>query len=745
MRKTDLCQGWQFRIKDEGPGYYRPHHPDNLWRDATVPGHVHIDLVREGVIAEPFVGQSEWGCQWIDHADWSYRTTFEWTPDASLPCRKIVFEGLDTVCSVWLNGIQIADHDNMFVPLEIDVSSQLQPGENTLQVDFESAVRVGDERRTAYMQKEGLRHDTTFFDERAFVRKVQCMSGWDWGPRLVSCGIWQPVQLIEYASRIVDFRVRQERLDDGRYRVWTETEIEGSGTLSTQFQDEATTAGELDIIIDDPRLWWPNGYGDQPLYEVRASLSAGHSLRKKIGLRTIELRREPDAFGESFSFFVNGREIWARGANWIPNDAFPSQITDQNYRDQVRVCKDLNMNMLRVWGGGLYESDEFYNACDREGILVWQDFPFACSYYPDDEAAQGAMRVEATYQIKRLRDRTCLALWCGNNENEQMWAQRWGDGELIPPRYYGDVIYGKVLPELISELCPGTGYIPTSPTGSDPNREDGGPNDGGYGDQHYWDAWHGRGDWKYYAESTARFSSEFGFASSCSVEAWRIAGIEAAISRPSDPDVRWHDRTRKPWETFRGFVELHYPHAETLEDWIHTSQLNQRDALRFAIEYYRIHEFCKGTLIWQFNDCWPVQSWAVQDYARKLKPAGRELSRLYAPVLIAIQEIESKFGVYVVNDSFSVLQDQLTVDVLKLEDGATVHTETAEVLLHPGERRLFSSIEVSKWDSREIVLRASLKHSEALERWALCAEPKDALWPSGYELLTPESPAEYWL
>lgn len=725
MRLLHLNDGWEFRLRDTGPGYYRPHHPGDRWREAAVPGHVHLDLVRHGIIADPFVGQADAGCQWVDEADWSYRTTFQWNPSAELPIRKLIFDGLDTVCKIYLNGELIGEHDNMFVPLEIDVSERLTSGENLLQIDFESAVRVGDERRTAYFKKESLPHNTTFFDERAFVRKAQCMSGWDWGPRLVSCGIWREVRLVEYAFRLVDLQVFQERLSDGRWRVRTDTLTEGCGPFWTRFEDDEEAEGNLDIILDDPVLWQPNGYGKPHLYTVTARTDGGQSITKRIGLRTVELRREPDEFGESFAFVVNGREVWARGANWIPNDAFPSRITDRDYRDQIARCRDLNMNMLRVWGGGLYESEAFYDACDECGILVWQDFPFACSYYPDDAEAQQALKAEASCHIRRLCNRACLALWCGNNENEWMWQTRWGDADKIPPRYYGKALYEDLLPALLNELAPGQAYIPTSPTGQNPANPEGTVNDGSHGDQHYWDAWHGRGDWKYYGESNARFSSEFGFASSCSSLAWQLAGVDPANALPTDPAVRWHDRTNKPWETFKGFVELHYPEAKSLQNWVLYSQLNQMDALRFAIEHYRTSVYCKGTLIWQFNDCWPSQSWAVQDYAHEYKLAGRELRRLYAPVLIAAKVEGGSCRVYVVNDSPGPIQDTLVVEAVSLRDGAVQEVHRQAFEQRASSRKMLQEVDTSVWDTRLFALRARLESGMAMDRLILLAEPKE--------------------
>jgi len=468
--------------------------------------------------------------------------------------------------------------------------------------------------------------------------------------------------------------------------------------------------------------------GEPHLYAASARLDTGHEVRKRIGLRTIELRRERDRFGESFEFVVNGQRLWARGANWIPNDSFPSRVTEADYRAQVETCRDLGMNMLRVWGGGLYEAEAFYDACDAAGMLVWQDFPYACSYYPDDEPALAAARAEAEFHVRRLRDRASLALWCGNNENGMMWEGKWGGAGNSPPRFYGEAIYESVLPAVLAELDPGRPYISTSPTGKPPEgeggRRAGDINCGGWGDSHYWDVWHGRGDWRFYADSDARFSSEFGFASSCSPAQWERA-IAPADHHPESPVVRWHDKTGKAWETFRGYVTAHYPEPETLADWVYLSQLNQRDALRFGIEHYRRAEFCRGTLIWQFNDCWPVQSWAVQDYMRLLKPAGFELARLYADRLVSLVLTEGRLDVHLVNGGSAALEGVLILELLATPGGDVRLRRETPVRLGPGERAAVHSEPVGEFNAAEVLARATVAaDGETFSAVALLAEPK---------------------
>jgi beta-mannosidase len=629
---------------------------------------------------------------------------------------------LDTVCKVTLNGSVIGEFDNMFVPVEIDVSHALVEGENELEITFYSAVRIGDERRKVYFAEEGLSEDCKQFDERAFVRKAQYMSAWDWGPRLVSCGIWQPVSLIEFAARVKSFTVFQSPMADGSIKVNTQTEVEGTGEVTLSFGEVQVTSSadaiqEIETTVSHPILWWPNGMGEQHLYKASASVEGGSKIEKKIGLRTITLERKPDEIGESFTFLINGKKLWARGANWIPNDSFPSQVTTADYISQIQSCKSLGMNMLRVWGGGLYELDAFYDACDEAGLLVWQDFTYACSYYADGDAACEIAKAEAAVQIRRLRDRTSLALWCGNNENLTMWQGKWG-GKQSPHRFYGENIYFKVLPDLIEELDPQRSYIPTSPIGQE--KADGDCNQGKYGDSHYWAVWHGLGDWIYYKDSDTRFSSEFGFASSCSMAQWEKSISKADWAKDS-PAVRWHDKTGKEWEKFYGYVTTHYPAPESLEDWTYYSQLNQRDALRYGIEHWRRTDYCQGTLIWQFNDCWPVQCWSVQDYLRLLKPAGYELKRLYADRLISLLRTDGKMEITLVNDGALNWAAELKVEVFSVTDGASLSTKQLSAEISSGARVKIDELETEAFGSA--LVRVTTKDGNSAV--SLTREPKD--------------------
>ncbi len=816
MLRTPLADGWEFVQTDlEGKkvGYCKTE-----WLPAQVPGHVHLDLMANGIIPDPFVGMQEYGVQWVDEKDWSYRTTFAWTAKPQAPRRVLRFNGLDTVCSVRLNGEEIATHDNMFVPLEVDVTHLLQ-AENDLRIDFRSAIAVGLERRAAYFAAEGIADAVQRFDERSFVRKAQYAYGWDWGPRLVSCGVWQTVELLEFAARLKDVHVFRTPDGEGGWDLEIASEIEGEGVaLHTMLDfdgppfltpdgvaslagEEEEEGGVLAWTPDDPEAsrlelvtvvvpyavaerleaaieaagedadWTahttllddePNAAGAAAMIAAVLSdpLSPPGERGVHRGMRSgapqvdggegavldlkttrcdvgsVRLLRQEDEFGESFEFELNGRRIWARGANWIPDDNFPARITRAKLRKGLEQCKKMGFNMLRVWGGGLYESDDFYDLCDEMGLLVWQDFPFACAYYPDGDEAQAKIRAEAAANIKRLRNHPCLALWCGNNENHEMFYNGWAPPAETPGRYYGLNLYDNTLPEIVDELDEGRSYIPSSPIGtpSEEKAEDAkrrGPNADLWGDQHNWDVWHGRGDWRHYTDSKGRFSSEYGFAAAPGLAAWRSVGVE-----PSDPFrspvARWHDKTMKGYETFVGYVELHYPASKTIEDWTYYSQLNQRDALRYGVEHYRRSEFCRGSLIWQVNDCWPVQSWAMVDSLGHRKALGYESTRLYADHGVQIVKDDERITLVAFNDGLEAVADVVRLRAIHLTTGEVLQEWSAEAIMESDARGTVLEANVGALPAPDVLIVAEWAGDRT---WRLLSEPKSARLAAPAELL----------
>lgn len=728
MQEHFLSHGWEFiETRHDHPyaqlGYSKPE-----WLSAVVPGHIHLDLMSHGMIPNPHERMNEVGVQWVDDADWSYRCKFDWAASDDVPNQVLIFEGLDTICTILLNGQEIAKSDNMFVPLEVNVTGKLNEGENELRINFESAVRVGMEREQAFFKAQGLPTFVERFEERSFVRKIQCMYGWDWGPRLVSCGIWKPVRLVEYATRITHLSTTQEWHEDGSVTLRAHAEVEGNGKLAylLELEDEILSSTDGNFHIENPTLWWPAGCGDQELFELAVGImdESGEGFidvaTTQVGFRQIKLLREKDEIGESFEFEVNGKKVYAKGFNWIPDFSFPSAITRERYEERIGQALDLGSNMLRVWGGGMYESEDFYDICDQLGIMVWQDFPHACAYYPDTDEWLNIVKPEAEYHVRRLRGRASLALWCGNNENLQMWQQKWTwKGGEHPPRFYGERLYDELLPSVVSAHSHETSYIHTSPCGeSQPDA-----NGGKIGDSHYWDAWHGRGDWKYYLDSEARFSSEYGFASSCSLALWEQT-LGAEDWDYTSPAVRWHDKTRKGYETFVGYVELHYPTSETLEDWTYYSQLNQRDALRMGVEHFRRNAFCRGSLIWQLNDIWPVQSWAVIDSSGRYKAAAHEMSRLYATQLFSFERVKDKVKVHYVDDRIE--GETVPIEMIV----SAIHTVTGEELESwlidgesaPGQRQILGEIDLNGLSVPETLLFGIAEEGSA---WHLLAEPKE--------------------
>ena len=744
MRSTSFNTGWELAAADwlgpDGRGK-RLGFSQLPWLPAQVPGHVHLDLVRHGILADPFQMRAEIGCQWVDESRWTFRRRFEFRPDASSPKRVLRFEGLDTVCRVSLNGVEIAAHDNMFLPLEVDVTGALVARANELRVDFESAPRTGRERRARYLAREGLPDDVAYFDERAFVRKAQYMFAWDWGPRLTSAGIWRDVALHEYTARILDVHVRQRHLPGGDVELSFHSEVEGEGRVLHLVEGiKSPVADGQSVRLRRPELWWPAGLGPRRRYQVESFLVPtlapggvrgreellGAALDRrslKIGLRRCHLRREKDTLGESFEFEVNGVRLWAVGANWIPDHSFPSIVDRARLHARLTAAVDMNMNMLRVWGGGLYESDDFYELCDELGLLVWQDFPFACSHVPDDEPAQAALRVEAQANIKRLRNHPSLAIWCGNNENLVLWRHKWGYPAPQPPRLHGERLYDETLPDVLRALDPERPYIPSSPLLA----ED--ADAGSSGDEHFWDVWHGRGDWTHYKHSTGRFVSEFGFASAPGRSVWqKVYPGDPEWSRRDvrDPAARWHDKTAKGYDTYVGYVELHYPAARDLEEFTYYSQLNQRDALRFGIEHFRRSAGCRGALVWQMNDCWPAQSWAVLDHDGVHKAAAFELRRLYAPALVSLEHEVGDPVVKVwtlLDNAHAAVQGELVVEARRLEDGAVLERWTRQVERKPGERGVRLEVPVSHLVAPETLIWATFLGTATFR---LLSEPKHA-------------------
>jgi beta-mannosidase len=712
---------------------------DTSWLPAEVPGHVHLDLLRAGVIPDPFNRLHERTVAWVDESDWVYEKAFYIeSPVADLTYLR--FNGLDTIAEISLNGELLGSTDNMFIAHEFPVADRLRigpgsAGENTLQITFRSALKTGLARQSAWNDagNDTLEGHWNSWSSRSFIRKAQYTYGWDWGPVLISCGIWQSVELVQVpVARIVDYRYMPDFAADGSATVHIEATVERASSCAASPltfvvalgesakpvrddvmspltaeavvpADDKLVKVECDIVVPNAKRWWPNGSGKPNLYDLRMSVESAGDLADvrgaKIGLRQVELIREPDADGkgEGFLFRVNGQDTFVKGANWIPDDSFPARIhKTENGVDlvehQIRLAVDAGYNMLRIWGGGLYESERFYELCDQYGLMVWQDFAYACAYYPDTGEYAEAARVEAVASVRRIRNHPSLALWCGNNENHTMYHDGWFGRK--PSRFLGEHLYHDLLPSVVEAEDPNTPYWPSSPFGGDdPGSQD-------YGDRHNWNVWHGVGDWKHYLEDRSRFASEFGFAASCGLNAWKTC-LGSEDRHAHSPAVRWHDKTRKGYDTYLGLVALHFDMPETVEDLVYYTQVNQLEALKCGIEHYRrLKGRCWGVLFWQINDCWPVQSWAVIDSIGEPKAAFYESRKFFAPVLLSLARTEAGIEVHVTSDRMEPVTGRVQLS-LKTFAGDALSTQTFDAAVAANGAAHVGTLDIAELAGRE--------------------------------------------
>ncbi len=609
------------------------------WRRAFVPGCVHADLRANKLIPDPFWGRNERDLRWIEEKDWRYRRSF--TVDPTLLQNEnidLVMDGLDTLATVRLNGKIIARSDNMFIGHRIPVRALLRTGANQIDIHFASPMPY----IRARQKPDDVHEWCDPVGGSSHIRKQPCSFGWDWGPRLATCGIYLPITLEGWnGNRIESVKVAQ-RHRRGHVTLSLEPRLARSAksarfriTVKFRHKIVAQRTG-LNVTIPDPQLWWPNGHGAQPLYDVQLALldATGKPIdrwQRAIGLRTIELDRHPDAFGESFQFKVNGRPIFAKGANWIPAHALVTEAADATYDDLLTSAADAHMNMLRLWGGGIYEKEIFYDLCDRKGLLVWHDFMFACALYPGDPAFLKSVRREAEHQVQRIAHRACLALWCGNNELEQKPA------DILKTKRrkkaYEDVFY-RVLPEVVEKFDGTTPYWPCSP--HNPDGYEKGHNNERAGDCHFWEVWFDRKPVKAYEEKNFRFCSEFGMQSFSSPE------VAATYCPPPEfnvfgPAMENHQRNASGNLIIFEYISRLYRFPGDYASVAYLSQLNQAYCMKIGVEHFRRSmPRTMGALYWQLNDCWPVASWSSLEYGGRWKALHHEARRFYAPALVSV-------------------------------------------------------------------------------------------------------------
>lgn len=682
-------------------GAWRMREADSqTWHSAHVPGSVYADLMADGTMPDPFWRENELDAFERMKKDYVYQRAFTVT-EAQLAHAhvELVCEGLDTLAHVSLNGHEIAFTNNMHITWVWDVKEQLHAGENTLEIRFDSPILYCAKKAEEAPGWEssdatpGFRH----------LRKAHCMFGWDWGPRLPDAGIWRPIFLRTWDAARLENALMLQAHHDGVVDVTIRPEIAGESAWSAEITAPdgeviiipETTAAEQVITIEHPQLWWPNGLGKQPLYRVTVRLATGDTRVWRIGLRTMTVSREKDEWGEEFCHVVNGMKVFAMGADYIPEDNILARVTPERTRRLLEDCKAANFNAIRVWGGGYYPDDAFYDICDELGLLVWQDLMYACAFYDLTPDFERSIRVETHQNVARLRHHASLALICGNNEMEMFMAgansalinhRTW---EFVPtyPHHITDYVkmFEYILPAIVKETAPQTYWWPASPS-SGGNFD--APNDENRGDNHYWDVWHGEKPFTEYRKFFFRYASEFGFQSfPClkSVKQFTLPDDRNIFSRVMER----HQRNQAANGKILSYLSQTFRYPNSFDDLLYASQLMQAEAIRYGVEHWRRNRGrCMGAIIWQLNDIWPVASWASIDYYGRWKALHYAAKRFFAPVMISAEEegelsqnpkineyhpapLEKSFRLNVCNETLRDVTGEV-VWALRTPDGAIV-------------------------------------------------------------------------
>ncbi|MCS7104299.1 MAG: hypothetical protein NZ954_01880 [Thermofilaceae archaeon] len=705
MRRSLVLDGvWRLQCFEFGrsEGQYLKDYDDSWWMEARVPGEVHDELLKRGLISDPLYADNCDRREWVERVDWWYRKRF-FIPEEFKGGRvELVFEGLDTFASIWLNGTCIAESEDMFLPLRVDVTDKLvYGGWNVL------AVRLGAPWYETLRRSGGFSEKTVVWNgsyARVYARKAQYQYGWDWAAKLLTVGLWRSVYLISFDKAVVrDCFVWTRRLDGdvAELEVWVEVEsfndYKGELVFEASCCDSVVKASwpvnmlkglnefKFTLEVKGVKLWWPRGYGPQNLYDAKVKLLIDGSLVDersfKFGVRTVELVTHSNVSpnGRSFFFKVNGVPVFLKGANWIPADLLISRVTRERYRELLELAVEGNHNALRVWGGGLVEYDDFYELCDELGILLWHDFQFACGHYPEDESFLSLVEKELEATVKRLRNHPSIILWCGNNEDQAL--------ELFSG--YGVYRHRKdfeVAPRVVSRLDPSRPYRPSSPWGDE------GPLDYSTGDAHNWLIWHGLVPIEAYLRDESRFLSEFGMQAAPHVN---------SLKRFLPPEKLWP--VNELWIYHYHVPDKMIPYLKdygdprSLHDYVFLTQLVQAEALKTAVEHARRRKFaCGGALYWSFNAPWPNMCWETVDYYGRPKMGFYAVKKAFAPVIVSPVRNGEKVEVYVVNDLLKEVKGTLILYVVDVSTGSIVKQEKVDVSVPPNSSLLAADYQASE-------------------------------------------------
>jgi beta-mannosidase len=711
LQQISIDGGWQFRQHSvDGSG-------KNVseWHEAVVPGDVHLDLLRNKLIEDPYFRKNESQLQWIENAAWDYRTTVH--ADAAMLSHEhveLVFEGLDAACSVYLNGEKIAAPDNMFREWRLDVTGKLKAGSNELLVSFPSPIKAAQE-----VADKDPWHARIHADAKSYIRKAAYEYGWDWGPRFVTSGIWRPVHLdLWNEARIADVFVEQKDVSASVAHLDVQTEVlathpgaasvtltYGMGSATVKAEQRVTLNGgvnhlDLPVDMDHPSLWFPAGYGAQPIYHFHVQIdvngTAVDQTDVKTGLRSIVLRRDPDKWGRSFEFVVNGIPVFAKGADVIPFDSFPNRVTTAQYRRILQSAKDANMNMVRHWGGGYYESQEFYDICDELGLMVWQDMMFGNDWQPGTYDFKQQIEREAEYQMKRLRNHASFTLWSGNNETELVrdWNGRANDSADARMHLWENYLteFSGILARTAARLDPEIPYWPSSPSADYEDVSDTYQS----GDNHDWSVWHGNADFSEYEKRPWRFVSEYGFQSfpeMKTIESFTLPEDRTSIFTPV---MLAHQKNWDGNKVIHDYMLRYFGEPKDFPSFLYASQVLQAEGIKVGAEgFRRAMPKTMGSIFWQLNDCWPVASWSSIDYYGRWKALQYYARRFYAPVLVSPHVEDGSLSVYIVSDKTSKQQGVLRLRIMNM-DGKVIRETSKSVMIDPLASKVYQQLPLSE-------------------------------------------------
>lgn len=724
-KKYLLHDSWKFSLKktqEKVPSELKSKIKEGKWFNATVPGTVQTDLLNNKLIPEPFYSDNETKLQWIGKQNWTYKTSFDLPADYDLSKKLfIVMEGIDTSAIVILNGTMLGPTENMFLTYKFEISKLIIQKNNELEIIFISPEIYAKQLEYKYGQLP-----VALRSERVYLRKAQYSFGWDWGPAFLTQGIWRPIYLLqadEYCFENFSFSTISINEQNSKAKVSIKAKINKTmpsslklgiklwdGNSVYEYNEDISETGVFskEYELDDVKLWWPNGSGDSHLYNIQIKLTDDSviydEINKRVGIRTVELiLKEKEV--NTFRFQVNGHPVFAKGANWIPGDSFLPRVTSDKYERLLSLAKDGNMNIIRVWGGGIYENDIFYDLCDELGLMVWQDFMFACASYPEYKEFLENVSEEIKQNVYRLKNHSSIIIWCGNNENEWIWQRAFNKSYKEMPGYN---IYNEVIPNILKEADPGRPYWESTPFGYD---ED--PNSENSGNRHQWDLWSNWIDYNEVEKDKSLFVTEFGFQAPANAET--IVNVLPKDERyPQSKIFDFHNKQVEGPQRLIKFLSSHLPLTNKLVDFIYLTQLNQGFALKKCVEHWqsRFPE-TNGSIIWQINDVWPVSSWSLIDSNLIPKLAYYFVKQAFSPQIILFERKEKNVYVSIQNNSNEKYSGKARIQIISLPKGKVNNAVLKKVIIEPQEKRAIISVQVpNSSNSEKHVVIVSLLNSD---------------------------------